>query len=199
MNMKITYNGKTIESNYKVGSNQYVKKSKQVNTYRGGMSLLAFAIIIVGFYDLQLAFHPSKVSAANKSVAEAPLYPLASESANLVAQPEETEITPTPTELESVVAYIARKFEPEGKAVVVRAINCFYSESGLRPTAVGQNKDSHKSKDHGVAQLNDYWHKLTPEMKTDIKANIDKAYEIYKGRSRNGGNGFSAWYGKLCN
>lgn len=102
---------------------------------------------------------------------------------------------PTPSELEEIVSYIARKFEPEGKDVVVRAINCFYSESGLRAKAVGQNKDTHKSKDHGVAQLNDYWHKLTPAQKTEIKANIDKAYEIYKGR---GGN-FSAWYGKLCN
>lgn len=100
-----------------------------------------------------------------------------------------------PTELEKIVAYIARKFEPEGKDVVVRAINCFYSESGLRADAVGQNTDKHKSKDHGVAQLNDYWHRLTPEEKTDIYANIDKAYEIYKGR----GDNFSAWYGKLCN
>lgn len=105
------------------------------------------------------------------------------------------EPTPMPSELEQIVAYIARKFEPEGKDVVVRAINCFYSESGLRANAVGQNTDKHRSKDHGVAQLNDYWHNLTPEMKTDIYANIDKAYEIYKGR---GGN-FSAWYGKLCN
>lgn len=100
-----------------------------------------------------------------------------------------------PSELERIVAYIARTFEPEGKDVVVRAINCFYSESGLRRDAVGQNSDAPRSKDHGIAQLNDYWHKLTEAQKTDIKANIDKAYEIYKGR---GGN-FSAWYGKLCN
>ena len=102
---------------------------------------------------------------------------------------------PTPTELEQVVAYITRKFEGEGKDVVVRAINCFYSESGLRVKAVGQNSDEPRSKDHGVAQLNDYWHKLTEAQKTEYKANIDKAYEIYKGR----GDNFSAWYGKRCN
>lgn len=99
------------------------------------------------------------------------------------------------SELSEIVAYIAYKFEPEGKDVVVRAINCFYSESGLRSNAVGQNNDAPKSKDFGVAQLNDYWHNLTEEQKTDYKANIDKAYDIYKGR----GNSFEAWYGKLCN
>lgn len=99
-----------------------------------------------------------------------------------------------PTELEEIVAYIARRFEPEGKGVVVRAINCFYSESGLRSNAVGQNSDGPKSKDHGVAQLNDYWHKLTQAEKTDYRANIDRAYEIYKGN----GHTFNPWYGKGC-
>lgn len=104
-------------------------------------------------------------------------------------------MTPTPSELPDIVAYIATVFEPEGKAVVVRAINCFYSESGLRSKAVGHNTDKEKSTDYGVAQLNGYWHKLTEAEKTNYKANIDRAYKIYKGR---GGN-FSAWYGPLCN
>lgn len=105
--------------------------------------------------------------------------------------------TPKPepkSDLPEIVSYIAYKFEPEGKDVVVQAINCFYSESGLRPNAVGQNTDTHRSKDWGVAQLNDYWHNLTEEQKTEYKANIDKAYDIYKGRGN-----FSAWYGKRCN
>lgn len=99
-----------------------------------------------------------------------------------------------PSELEEIVAYITKVFEPEGKDVAVRAINCFYSESGLRSNAVGQNTDGPKSKDYGVAQLNDYWHSLTSAEKTEYKANIDRAYKIYKGRGN-----FSAWYGKLCN
>ena len=116
-------------------------------------------------------------------------------SEGVTYQDDTTPLEEPQTELEKVISYITKVFEPEGKDVVVRAINCFYSESGLRANAVGQNKDKHKSKDHGVAQLNDYWHNLTPEMKTDIYANIDKAYEIYKGR----GDNFSAWYGRLCN
>lgn len=102
---------------------------------------------------------------------------------------------PGPTELENIVAYIAHVFEPEGKAVVVRAINCFYSESGLRSNAHGVNSDKEKSSDWGVAQLNDYWHKLTPAEKTDVKANIDRAYKIYKSN----GDSFHPWYGKACN
>lgn len=97
-------------------------------------------------------------------------------------------------ELSEIVGYIAHTFEPEGKAVVVQAINCFYSESGLREEAVGQNNDKYHSQDHGVAQLNDHWHNLTEAQKTEYKANIDKAYQIYKGRGN-----FSAWYGKRCN
>lgn len=113
-----------------------------------------------------------------------------------VAQAAEPTPTPAPPPTTAnIVAYIAKKFEPEGKAVVVKAINCFYSESGLRAEAVGQNNDGPRSKDHGVAQLNDYWHKLTDREKTDYIANIDRAYKIYKGR----GNSFEAWYGRLCN
>jgi len=111
-----------------------------------------------------------------------------------VFQPTPTPDPTQPSELESIVAYIARVFEPEGKHVVVKAINCFYSESGLRPDAKNQNTDDVGSTDWGIAQLNSYWHDLSEAEKTEVKANIDRAYEIYKGR---GGN-FSAWYGKGC-
>lgn len=174
---------------YAVGTNQYKKRSKKIKTLKG---FLAFTGIIVGFsivINLELAERYTSVNAS-----PIPLKGEINITPTPTSIPTPTAI-PTPTELEQVVAYIARKFEPEGKDVVVKAINCFYSESGLRSNAVGQNNDAPRSKDHGVAQLNDYWHKLTPEMKTDIYANIDKAYEIYKGR---GGN-FEAWYGKLCN
>lgn len=115
--------------------------------------------------------------------------PIPAVQAQVIATP-----TITPSELESIVAYITRVFEPEGKDVVVQAINCFYSESGLRPDAVGHNSDSVGSTDWGIAQLNSYWQNLTDAERTTIKANIDKAYKIYKGRGN-----FSAWYGKRCN
>lgn len=170
----------------RIGTNQYkIKKHKNVRNHLllfiALMDVLAFGYI----YSLPTALlNPSVGATSVISV-------VASSSAQLVQKTVELE---APTELEEVISYITHVFEPEGKSVVVRAINCFYSESGLRPNAVGQNKDVHKSKDHGVAQLNDYWHKLTEAEKTDYKANIDKAYKIYKGRGN-----FSAWYGKLCN
>lgn len=95
------------------------------------------------------------------------------------------------SELEKIVAYITKKFAPEGKHVVVQAINCFYSESGLRSNAVGVNKNG--SNDVGVAQINSI-HGMSTEDRMDYKKNIDKAYKIYKSR----GNNFDAWYAPTC-
>ena len=186
------------------GSNQY--RARRRNNLDWSVLLFLACMLAFGLY-----FLISWLSGPRKMVSPLPqahadfLSPLPTNSARAGLR---VTATPTPSsprtaqgevdepsELEQIVAYIARKFEPEGKDVVVRAINCFYSESGLRAHAVGQNTDEPLSRDHGVAQLNDYWHRLTPAQKTDIYANIDKAYEIYKGR----GDNFSAWYGRLCN
>lgn len=105
----------------------------------------------------------------------------------LVVQADE----PEKSELQKVIGYITYKFEPEGKDVVVRAINCFYSESGLRPLAYGWN-EWNKTSDVGVAQVNSV-HGWTVEQLQDYKFNIDKAYELYKAS-----NSFSPWYGKGC-
>lgn len=94
------------------------------------------------------------------------------------------------TELEQIVAYITKKFAPEGKHVVVKAIQCFYSESGLRSNAVGVNKNG--SNDVGVAQINSI-HGMSTEDRMDYKKNIDKAYKIYKSRGS-----FEAWYAPAC-
>ena len=96
--------------------------------------------------------------------------------------------TPTPKRSE-VIAYIAKTFEPEGPQVMVKAIECFYSESGLRWNA--QNTNTNGTHDGGVAQINSV-HKMGVEV-FDYKANIDKAYAMYKRQ------GFRPWYGKLCN
>lgn len=95
------------------------------------------------------------------------------------------------TELEQIVAYITKKFAPEGKHVVVKAIQCFYGESGLRNNAVGVNKNG--SNDVGVAQINSI-HGMSTEDRMNYKKNIDKAYKIYKSR----GNTFDAWYAPAC-
>lgn len=141
---------------------------------------ITFIILVLRFTPVGEAYAPSEFT-PNK------------------AYVKEVFVTPTPpahkpSEKEVIVAYITRLWEKHGTDQVVRAINCFYSESGLRTEAVSQNSDAPKSKDWNVAQLNDYWHNLTPEQKYDLYAGLDKAYEIYKGR----GNNFSAWYGKLC-
>lgn len=181
-------------SKYRRGTNQYQAKSRDnwKKTLPAGLALMT--LLAVSFAILNSYLNPPIVSPLPKAHAQEKVSGKSAE-VKIVSPTPTVAPEPTPTELEEIVAYIARKFEPEGKAVVVRAINCFYSESGLRSNAVGQNTDGPRSKDHGVAQLNDYWHKLTPAQKTDIKANIDKAYDIYKGR----GDNFSAWYGKLCN
>lgn len=98
--------------------------------------------------------------------------------------------TPTPSKTE-IIAEISRVFEPEGTHIVVQAINCFYSESGLRWDAYnGSNKNG--TNDGGVAQINSI-HKIDDRF--DYKQNIKKAHEIYKSR----GNSFKAWYGPRCN
>ena len=195
--MKISYNGKTIRN--KVGSNQYKTRSKKdIGAHLTLLASFMFFSAIANTY-FNVNDFPPKANAQILSPLASPSASLAVEGKGLAEPALEVNtpelVQPTPTQLEEIVAYITRVFEPEGKDVVVRAINCFYSESGLREDAVGQNKDVHKSTDHGVAQLNSYWHRLTEEEKTDYKANIDRAYKIYKGR----GDSFSAWYGKLCN
>lgn len=184
------------------GTNQYKKKS------RIKVGAMCIVLIGLGYATYGLTSVTLHMFGATQAFANELIKPIVHKEiinpvldGDVVEEPQRVSSTDEvpqpkgPSELESIVAYIARVFEPEGKDVVVRAINCFYSESGLREKAVGQNSDGPKSKDHGVAQLNDYWHKLSEEEKTEYKANIDKAYQIYKGR---GGN-FSAWYGKACN
>ena len=163
-----------------LGSNQYRQRSKadsQNSALLQGF-YITFTLVLAGAFIYQ----------RNNQDFISPYVPQAEAQVIVIEKKEEQ------TELQEIVSYITKVFEPEGKAVVVKAINCFYSESGLRKDAVGQNTDAPRSRDHGVAQLNDYWHKLSEAEKTEVKANIDRAYQIYKGR---GGN-FSAWYGKLC-
>lgn len=93
-------------------------------------------------------------------------------------------------ELEQIVSYITKVFAPEGKQVVVKAIQCFYGESGLRNNAVGVNKNG--TNDVGVAQINSI-HGMSTEDRMNYKKNIDKAYKIYKSRGN-----FSAWYAPAC-
>jgi hypothetical protein len=95
-------------------------------------------------------------------------------------------------EFEQIVSYITKKFAPEGKHVVVKAIACFYGESGLRKEAVGHNKNG--TTDHGIPQINSiHTKRYGDKFKTDWKESINVAYKIYKSRGS-----FEAWYAPAC-
>lgn len=137
------------------------------------MSLMfvLLVIVVVMYFGYRLAHPPVIISPLQDSVLNVPV--------NVVyaAGNEKSEI----------IAYIAKVFEPEGTAIQVWAIKCFYSESGLRTDAY--NFNSNGTSDTGVAQVNSIHGKSNL---TDWKTNINVAYGIYK-RSGKG-----AWYGKDC-
>lgn len=93
------------------------------------------------------------------------------------------------TELQEITDYIVRKFEPEGRQVAVKALDCFISESGLRPDAININKNG--TWDYGLAQWNQVHGQKIEDLK-DWKHQIDLAYRLYK-RS-----GWKPWYGAGC-
>lgn len=171
---------------YKIGSNQYQKRVKTptfgpILATVTGLGLLASVILPIG-PDKNTQFLKQFSFGKTNPVVLAAELNIAGTSAQIKEEPT----------LENIVAYITKVFEPEGKHIVVRAINCFYSESGLRPDAVNTS-NSNGTVDRGIAQINSIW-KMKPEDAHNYRKNIDKAYEIYK---RSGS--FRPWYGKACN
>lgn len=97
------------------------------------------------------------------------------------------------SQLEQITSYIIKKFQPEGRIVAVHALNCFISESGLRPEAYNFNTNG--TGDYSIAQVNSvHVKRYGTKFMTDWKENIDTAYKIFVSRGHN----FSAWYGKGC-
>lgn len=93
---------------------------------------------------------------------------------------------------ENIAWYIMKVFGKYGTDVAVHAINCFYSESGLRTDAYNYNTNG--TEDRGVAQINSI-HGLRPEDAHNYRKNIDTAERVYL----RAGKSFRPWYGKLCN
>lgn len=93
---------------------------------------------------------------------------------------------------ENIVWYIMKVFGKYGTDVAVKAISCFYSESGLRTEAY--NFNSNGTEDRGVAQINSI-HGLKPEDAHQYRKNIDMAERVFV----RAGNSFRPWYGRLCN
>jgi hypothetical protein len=92
---------------------------------------------------------------------------------------------------ENIVWYIMKVFGKHGTDVAVKAISCFYSESGLRTEAY--NFNSNGTEDRGVAQINSI-HGLRPEDAHNYRKNIDMAERVFV----RAGNSFRPWYGQLC-
>lgn len=88
--------------------------------------------------------------------------------------------------LEEMISEIVRVFKPEGKAVVLKAINIAYCESRWNPSAFNINKNG--STDGGLLQINSV-HKLSNSERFDFRLNIKKSHEIYKSWGRS----FRAW------
>lgn len=174
-----------FKSKYKKGSNQYQKKVKNHMWQTFYYGFLMLSVVIYGYKLAELghiAIYKPEVEKAHAS--QYMVSPLAEPT------PEVEEVV-EPSEKEKIVAYITRLWEKHGTDQVVRAINCFYSESGLRTDAYGVNTNG--TDDAGVAQINSI-HGLSKEERFNWKKNLDKAYHIYT----SWGNSWSAWYGKLC-
>jgi hypothetical protein len=86
--------------------------------------------------------------------------------------------TPKPT-YQDIVAYIVKKFSPEGKTVVKQALEVAYGESGWRVDAYNYNTNN--TGDYGPFQINScHLKNRGTKFMHDAYANIDTAYEIYK-------------------
>jgi hypothetical protein len=108
-----------------------------------------------------------------------------------LAQLKEELNKPTKT---NIIAYIAKVFEPYGTHNQVRAINCFYSESGLRTEAYNFNTNG--TGDYNVPQINSvHTKRYGTKFMTDWKESILVAEKIFVAA----GKSFSPWYGKACN
>lgn len=168
------------------GTNQY--RVKQRGNWKYWLLIYAVALILLmAFAKYYQNF--GEVRAYSRTPI---LSPIPANFREPIVQPIEPE---GPSEKEQIVAYITRLWEKHGTDQVVRAINCFYSESGLRANAYGENTNG--TNDAGVAQVNSI-HGLSVEERMDWKTNLDKAYQIWIGRGAEA-SGWEAWYGKACN
>ena len=170
----------------KRGSNQYKKQYKIIVPFWKVCLTNAILLLIAG----TLAFKLADVLWYKYWSENIVISPLSSNpfSHSVYAKEPTPSPSPEPT-LQNIIAYIVEVFEPEGKETVVWAINCFYSESGLRHDAYNYNTNG--TEDRGVAQVNSI-HGLTPDEAHDFRINIDTAYQVYKRQGR------AAWYGSRC-
>lgn len=162
---------------YKRGSNQYKRKPK------GDVMLLFWVFIaIVGAVTLGMAMVKKQAHIDFKAAKVAYAYEASLSARTRVASPS---ATPTPTivmtpEKREIEVYVKEVF---GK-YADQALMIAKCESGLRPNAVGTNKDG--SQDFGLFQLNSYWHGFNKGVNNsrhlfDYKINTLMAWNIFEG------------------
>lgn len=190
---------------YKVGSNQYQKKIKSPIIGKldklivAGIIIYASLLIIksVTTYATNLAYDHWL---ASHTYISTPVVVFAAEISPTLGLIPEKKLEATKA---NIVAYIMEVFGKYGTHVGVQAIQCFYSESGLRTDAYNHNpekKDENgnvirkASEDRGVAQINSV-HKYNPQDMHDYRKNIDAAEKVFL----RAGKTFNPWYGVLCN
>lgn len=179
---------------YRIGSNQYQKKVKNP-LFGKADKLFALGITI---YALALGLKATQVYATNMAIDDwlashtylsAPVVTFNAEISPTLGLVSEKELKPTKP---NIVAYIMEVFGKYGTDVGVQAINCFYSESGLRTEAYNYNTNG--TDDRGIAQVNSI-HGYDPKDLHDLRKNIDAAEQIYL----RAGKSFRPWYGVSCN
>ena len=138
-----------------------------------------------------LSFSLLAVYRSNPPKAEKIVSPISNKKfINKVEAKEPKTVQSVPADQE-IFTYAIKVWGKEGRHILIKMFNCFYSESGWRYDALHENTNG--TVDAGLAQINDI-HGLSLQDRIDYKKNIDKAYEIYIGR----GKSFSAWYGSAC-
>lgn len=114
---------------------------------------------------------------------------------DVVCDGEETPVATIPSRLEgqAVSAVVKKNAAPPMQEMVdyawsisknVDFILTIEAESRFNPRAVGRN--SNGTRDHGIAQINDYWHRdiVKDPRFADWKWQLEKGWELYKGGTK---------------
>ena len=179
---------------YKVGSNQYKLKRKSPIISQLDKIVFLGVVIYISLLTLKAVITYSTNLAydhwlASHTYVSAPVVVFAAEISPTLGLIPEKELQPTKP---NIVAYIMQVFGKYGTDVGVQAINCFYSESGLRTEAYNYNTNG--TDDRGIAQINSI-HGYNPQDLHDYTKNIDAAEKVFL----RAGKSFRPWYGTSCN
>lgn len=172
---------------HKRGSNQHVKIKKTPTV--GPIIALTLGLIVIAIIVVPLGPNSKTRLLQQFEFGQYPPVVVAAE-VHLPGSIKEEKLEPTKA---NIVAYIMEVFGKYGTHIGVQAIECFYSESGLRAEAVNES-NSNGTIDRGVAQINSV-HGMSKEDAHDFRKNIDMAEKVFL----RAGKSFRPWYGSRCN